>query len=87
MTDADDKLKRLYRLIEEGVTEFDDVLKDRLNTLKAERDRAKEALARAQEHQSPRSKLTRQRSIVLREPFGRASVQARCRSGRPTCAP
>jgi hypothetical protein len=30
VTDADDKLKRLYRLIEDGMTETDDVLKDRL---------------------------------------------------------
>jgi site-specific DNA recombinase len=45
VTDADEKLKRLYRLIEEGVTELDDVLRDRLYTLKAERDRATEALA------------------------------------------
>jgi hypothetical protein len=27
VTDADDKLKRLYRLVEDGVTEMDDVLK------------------------------------------------------------
>ena len=27
VTDADDKLKRLYRLIEDGMTEMDDVLK------------------------------------------------------------
>ena len=37
-TDADDKLKRLYRLIEDGMTEMDDVLKDRLNSLKANRE-------------------------------------------------
>src|ERR1700676_2712451 len=39
VTDADDKLKRLYRLIEDGMTEMDDILKDRLNSLKADRDR------------------------------------------------
>ena len=37
-----------YRLIEDGMTEMDDVLKDRLNSLKADRDRAKAALERAQ---------------------------------------
>lgn len=31
VTDADDKLKRLYRLIEDGMTEMDDALKDRPN--------------------------------------------------------
>lgn len=41
VTDADDKLKRLYRLIEDGMIDMDDVLNDRLNTLKADRDRAK----------------------------------------------
>ena len=39
VTDAEDKLKRLYRLVEDGVTDLDDVLKDRLNSLKADRDR------------------------------------------------
>jgi site-specific DNA recombinase len=50
MIEADDKLKRLYRLVEDGLTDLDEVLKDRLNTLKADRDRAKAALERAKEH-------------------------------------
>jgi site-specific DNA recombinase len=53
VTEAEDKLKRLYRLIEDGVTDLDDVLKDRLNNLKAERDRAKAALDRAGAHAVP----------------------------------
>src|ERR1700730_10574906 len=53
VTEADDKLKRLYRLIEEGVTDLDDVLKDRLSNIKAERDRAKAALERASSHAVP----------------------------------
>ena len=40
VTEADDKLKRLYRLVEEGLADVDDVLKDRLNMLKADRERA-----------------------------------------------
>jgi hypothetical protein len=48
VTDADDKLKRLYRLVEDGMTEMDDVLKDRLNSLKTDRDRAKAELERSQ---------------------------------------
>ncbi len=44
---AEEKLKRLYKLIEDGVAEVDDLLKDRIATLKAGRDRAKEALNRA----------------------------------------
>jgi chromosome condensin MukBEF ATPase and DNA-binding subunit MukB len=42
--DAEDRLKRLYRLVEDGLTDLDEVLKDRLNNLKADRDRAKAAL-------------------------------------------
>jgi hypothetical protein len=53
VTEAEDKLKRLYRLIEEGVTDLDDVLKDRLSNIKAERDRAKAALERASSHAAP----------------------------------
>jgi hypothetical protein len=33
LSDADDKFKRLYKLIGDGVTETDDVLKDHLNVL------------------------------------------------------
>src|SRR5258708_30190007 len=38
VADAEDRLKRLYRLGEDGVTDLDDVLKDRLDSLKAGRD-------------------------------------------------
>jgi hypothetical protein len=47
VNDAEDKLKRLYMLGEDGVAEIDEVLKDRLNSLKAERDTTKAALERA----------------------------------------
>jgi hypothetical protein len=47
VSEAEDKLKRLYKLVEDGVAEVDDVLKDRLNALKAERDTTKAALERA----------------------------------------
>ena len=47
VSDAEDKLKRLYKLVEDGLTDLDDVLKDRLNALKAERDRVRAALERA----------------------------------------
>jgi hypothetical protein len=47
VSDADEKLKRLYRLVEDGMTDLDEVLKDRLTTLKSERDRANAALDRA----------------------------------------
>ena len=67
VTDADDKLKRLYRLVEDGLTDPDEVLRDRLNTLKAQRDRAKAALERAKEHSAPQIRI----DPALIERFGR----------------
>jgi hypothetical protein len=52
-----DKLKRLYRLVEDGLTDVDEVLKDRLNTLKADRERAKAALERAKAHSAPQIQI------------------------------
>ena len=46
VAEADDKLRRLYRMVEEGVTEIDDLLKNRLDRLKTDRERAKTALDR-----------------------------------------
>src|SRR5260370_5559124 len=40
VADAEDRLKRLYRLVEDGVSGLDDVLKDPLDSLKAGRCRA-----------------------------------------------
>ena len=34
-----DKLKQLYRLVEGGVAEFDDILRDRIASLRADRER------------------------------------------------
>ena len=39
--------KRLYKLVEDGTVEIDGVLKDSLNALKTERDRAKSVLEHA----------------------------------------
>jgi site-specific DNA recombinase len=46
VADAVDKLRRLYRIVEEGVTEIDDVLKGRLGQLKTDREGTKPALER-----------------------------------------
>jgi site-specific DNA recombinase len=67
VTEMDGKLKRLYRLIEDGVTDLDDVLKDRLADLKAVRDRANAALERAGSHVAPSMQI----DPVLIEEFGR----------------
>ena len=47
VSDADDRLRRLYRSIEDGIVDIDDILRERTATLKSERDRAKAALDRA----------------------------------------
>jgi hypothetical protein len=46
-SEAEERLTRLYRSIEEGIVEFDDLLRDRVTALKAERERTKSALERA----------------------------------------
>src|SRR6266436_5838186 len=67
VTNAEERLKRLYRLVEDGLTDLDEVLKDRLNALKADRDRAKAALERAKEHLAPQIRI----DPTLIEHFGR----------------
>jgi site-specific DNA recombinase len=57
ISESEEKLKRLYRLVEDGLMDLDDVLKDRLNTLKADRDRASPALERAKEHSISRIEI------------------------------
>jgi len=76
VTDADDKLKRLYALVELGVTDLDEVLRDRLNVLKAERERATAALEQAKAHAAPAIRL----DPALIERFGR-SVRERFGTG------
>jgi site-specific DNA recombinase len=68
VTDTEDKLKRLYRLVEEGMTDFDDVLKDRLNSLKADRDRAIAVLDVAKSQIGPAIRI----DPALIERFGRS---------------
>jgi site-specific DNA recombinase len=71
VTNAEEKLKRLYRLVEDGLTDLDEVLKDRLNTLKADRDWAQAALERAKEHLAPQIQI----DPALIERFGRMMQQ------------
>jgi site-specific DNA recombinase len=47
VTDSEERLQRIYRAIEDGIIELDDVLRERAATLKSERERAKAALDRA----------------------------------------
>ncbi len=45
VTDAAEKLERLYKVVEDGITDLD-LLKERLASLKLDRDRAQAALDR-----------------------------------------
>ena len=79
--DAEDKLARLYRLVEDGLTDLDDMLKDRLATLMSDRDRAKAALERAKEHATPQIEidpaLIERFGGMMRENFSTGSVPFR----------
>ena len=44
--EAEERLKRLYRSIEDGIIDLDDILRERAANLKSERERAKAALDR-----------------------------------------
>jgi hypothetical protein len=44
------QLRRLYAMVENDLTDLDDILKDRIANLKSDRDRAREALARIAIH-------------------------------------
>ena len=45
--ESDERLRRLYALVEQGVAEMDDVLKDRITALQADRGACRSALDRA----------------------------------------
>jgi hypothetical protein len=68
VTEADEKLKRLYKMVEEGITDLDDVLKQRITSLKLDRDRAKTALERIKS-QTAGATVSNSEAI---ERFGRA---------------
>jgi len=57
-TTAEEKLKRLYKLVEDGVAELDDLLKERIATLRNDRDRTREALARARGNVKAKAEVT-----------------------------
>ena len=87
VTATEDKLKRLYTMVEDGVTDLDDILAERLSALKLERDRAKAALDRIQVAQRPAAaidpELVARFGTLMREnvttgeiPFRKAWLQA-----------
>jgi site-specific DNA recombinase len=69
---ANERLRRLYKLVEDGVTEMDDVLKDRLFALKADRERAQAAIERAKSVVRPAVDIR----PILVERFGRSCARS-----------
>ncbi len=57
--DAEQRLSRLYRMVEEGVAELDDLLKERIAALKTERERTRAAMERARSEARPKFKISR----------------------------
>lgn len=51
--EADERLRRPYKLVEDGLAEMDDLLKDRLQALQADRETAHAALERARGANQP----------------------------------
>ena len=66
--EANERLRRLYKLIEDGVAELDDILKDRIIALKADRDGARAAMERARSGVRPPMDI----SPIVVERFGTA---------------
>ena len=67
-TEAEERLKRLYQLVENGAVNIDDVLQERLATLNLARDRARSALERIR----AQSSLPASFDPEVVERFGRA---------------
>jgi len=57
VVDAEDRLKRLYRGIEEGIVELDDLLRERIIELKADREKAQAAYDHAAAQASPSANI------------------------------
>lgn len=67
-TDAEDKLKRLYRMVEDDIAKMDDILKERIANLRLDRERSQAALDRIRAQMVPSQAIPPE--IVER--FGRA---------------
>ncbi len=57
--DAADRLGRLYRLVEDGLAELDDLLKERIAALKTDRERTRLAVERVQSAARPKFQISR----------------------------
>ena len=81
LVQKDEKLKRLYRAIEDGIVELDPELKDRIRTLKTEREIAQASLDRIRIQNSSRVAITPYQleafSRLMRERLDNGDTQAR----------
>ena len=79
-TAAEEKLRRLYALVEDGITDLDEVLKARLADIKADRDRARRALDRIKS-QAPMNRIDQTKierfGTLMRESITTGSVPFR----------
>ena len=57
VSDSEDKLKRFYKMVEDGIAEMDDILKERIGNLKLDRERAQASLARIQANATPATEI------------------------------
>lgn len=67
-SDAEDKFKRLYKMVEDGIPDMDDILKERIGNLKLDRERAQAALDRIRANAAPATEIPPEAI----ERFGRA---------------
>jgi hypothetical protein len=58
LTEVEEKLRRIYKMVEDGVAEIDDILKSRINELKDERDRTRTAPERIDQSIAGRQDIT-----------------------------
>ena len=81
LKEKDEKLKRLYSAIENGIIEIDDQLKARITDLKAEREIIQVSIDRIAHHASNRTQITPERieafSKLMNEKLQNGDVQAK----------
>jgi site-specific DNA recombinase len=81
LTSKEEKLKRLYRAIEDGLVDLDVYLKERIQTIKTERDIAQASLDRIAVQTREQAAITPERleafSRLMREKLETGDIQAR----------
>ncbi len=81
VVDAEDRLKRLYRGIEEGIVELDDLLRERIVELKADREKAQAAYDHAASQVLPSASIDPERiaafSKLMRDLLDNGETPAR----------